>query len=297
MTAPFLLTEDVGPPPYTGCTFVTAVMMARYGGIPLPLGVTTDEHYALVRAAGKSVGNEGATLDDIQRGYLARYGLHAHLFSGTIGDLKALGDVYALVQGVYADLPAHYRRWDLSFTGIHAAGYLVKSAWWQDPLVRQRDIGAGFNGESMTAGVLEHYALGFGGSIHALYLKANEFASSAGPAQPAGGSMYDFSLRSGSIGSVVVKADPAIRYILLKDGTQHPAQNMVKALAIPITLHPPIPGGPVGSDRSSAYLIGDDAAAVLATDVTFTPLPSADSASIAAAIAAHDAKAFVSWKP
>ena len=184
MKPPPLLSEDTGTPPWTGCTFCTAVMMASYGGISLPLGVTTAEHYALVRAAGKVPGHEAALLSDVQKGYAVRYGVQAHLFSGSIVDLKALGDVYALVQGNYADLPPHYRRWDPSFTGIHAAGYMPPIAWWQDPLARQREIMAGFNGESMAMGVLDAYALGYGGSIHALYLRANEFSSGAGPSDP-----------------------------------------------------------------------------------------------------------------
>ena len=206
---PHILTEDVAPAPFTGCTFCTAVMMAAYGGIPLPLGVTTDEHYALVRAAGMVVGHEGAKLDDIQRGYLARYGVAAHEFHGSIADLKALGEVYALVQGVYADLPVHYRRWDPGFAGIHAAGYIPKLAWWQDPLARQREIDAGFNGESMAMATLEKYALGFGGVIHALYLAADEFAAGAGPAQP-GGSDVIYT-RGGLKTAIVAKGTPYSR--------------------------------------------------------------------------------------
>ena len=203
MKPPPLLSEDTGVPPWTGCTFCSAVMMASYGGISLPLGVTTAEHYALVRAAGKVPGHEAALLSDVQKGYAVRYGVQAHLFQGSIADLKALGDVYALVQGNYADLPPHYRRWDPSFTGIHAAGYMPPIAWWQDPLARQREIMAGFNGESMAMGVLDAYALGYGGSIHALYLRANEFSSGAGPSDPV---VSDVIYSRGGLVTALVKA-------------------------------------------------------------------------------------------
>lgn len=85
--------------------------------------------------------------------------------------------------------------------------------------------------------------------------------------------MYNFSLRPGPGGSLVVKSDPAIRYLNLADGTLHAAAGMVKAIAWPITIKPPLGGGAPGADRSSGYLIGDDAAFVLASDVTFVPHP------------------------
>ena len=274
MKPPPLLSEDTGVPPWTGCTFCSAVMMASYGGISLPLGVTTAEHYALVRAAGKVPGHEAALLSDVQKGYAVRYGVQAHLFQGSIADLKALGDVYALVQGNYADLPLHYRRWDPSFTGIHAAGYMPPIAWWQDPLARQREIMAGFNGESMAMGVLDAYALGYGGSIHALYLRANEFSSGGGPATPVP-VMYDFSVLPGPGGSLVLKG-PGHSYLKLSDGTQHacgdPAAFGTRRPAYPVKISPPLPPDPKNpGDRATGYLIGTDAAFLLASDVVFTP--------------------------
>jgi len=283
---PPLLSEDTGTPPFTGCTFCSAVMMGSYGGISLPFGVTTAEHYALARAAGKMPGRESATLADIQVGYQKRYGVQAHLFAGNINDLKALGDVYALVQGVYSDLPIHYRRWDPSFTGIHAAGYMPPIAWWQDPLARQREIMAGFNGESMAMGVLDAYALGYGGSIHALYLRANEFSSGAGPADPVEEMKYNFAVLPGPSGSFITGSDPLISYINLETGITTRAPNTHYSIAHPIRLDTPVPGT---GDRQTAYLVGPagEAVAVLATDGKFTPSEAAPSA-ISAIIAFSD---------
>lgn len=277
-THPPILTEDTGNPPYTGCTFCTAVMMAKYGGIPLPLGLTTDEHHALVKSAGLVVGHEAAKLTDVQRGYQHRYGVQAHLFRGNITALARLGPAYALVQGRYGSLPVHFRRWDLGFTGIHAAGVILPDLWWQDPLATQRMIDAGFTGEPISLADLNTYALGFGGSIHALYLKQDEFAASGGPVSP-GGPVYEFTYRPlGATGAPLTASitvvGPGHSYLLLKDGSMHPiAAGTKRAFAVGITLSPPIPGGLPGEDRKSAWLIGDEAAAVLAKDVTAVLLP------------------------
>lgn len=289
MTIPFLLTEDVGNPPWTGCTFTVAVMMAAYGGIHLPHGITTDEHYALVRAAGMTVGNEGATLDDIQRGYLARYGVQAHVFSGSIVQLYALGDVYALVQGSYGALPVHYRRWDTGFTGIHAMGYIPKLNWLQDPLSNQRMIDAGWNGETITLPVLSAYALGFGGSVHALYLRANEFASGGSPANPTGGAMSTVVLNPAIVGTLTVKPDPAIRWVDLATGTLMgpPGVNFGHPIAVAGRISPPIG---IEADGWQVTINGKPSF-LLARNATYVPVPATDcSAAVKAATDPLNAK-------
>ena len=109
--------------------------------------------------------------------------------------------------------------------------------------------------------------------------------------------MYNFSLRPGPVGSLVVKSDPAIRYLRLSDGTLQPAAGMVKPIAWPITLKPALGGGAPGADRSSGYLIGDDAAFVLASDVTFTPASAPDcNQAIQDAITADRQLAFIDYR-
>ena len=89
-------------------------------------------------------------------------------------------------------------------------------------------------------------------------------------------------------------------YLLLSDGSLHgpidpasPAWIDRPAIG-PVTLTKPIPGGPAGQDRVTAYLIGRDAAALLAFSVTFTEAPDPtpySAADVSNAIAADRAKA------
>ncbi|GAC1618034.1 MAG: hypothetical protein NVS9B1_27270 [Candidatus Dormibacteraceae bacterium] len=87
------------------------------------------------------------------------------------------------------------------------------------------------------------------------------------------------------VGSLTV-AGNGHYYLRLQDGVLQPAPaGWVKAFAIgPVTLKPPIPGGAAGADRSTAYLVGDDAAAFLASDVTFTPAPADTAPAVNAAL-------------
>ncbi len=89
-----------------------------------------------------------------------------------------------------------------------------------------------------------------------------------------GGPMYTFTLLGGPIGQVTVKSDSPHSYLRLLDGTLHPAPGgWVKHPSWAVKLTKPIPGGAAGADRQTGYLIGDEAAFLLATDVTFTPDP------------------------
>lgn len=88
-----------------------------------------------------------------------------------------------------------------------------------------------------------------------------------------GGSMYTFNLVPGAkTGTLTVKADAPHSYLRLLDGTLHPASPTwpAKQAYGPVKLTPPIPGGAAGADRSTAYIIGNEAAAMLASDVVFT---------------------------
>ena len=112
----------------------------------------------------------------------------------------------------------------------------------------------------------------------------------------AGGSMYDFDLRSGPPVSLVLNGDGHY-YLDLSSQQMHgpllPSAFGTKSPAYPITLKPPLAGGAPGADRATAYLIGTNAAAILASDVTTTPLSSEDFATGYAAAKA-DAIAAVS---
>lgn len=97
-------------------------------------------------------------------------------------------------------------------------------------------------------------------------------------------------------------------YLRLVDSTLHGPIDPTNAQWVdrpafgPVKLVPPIPGGTVGSDRATAYIVPEpnrstEAAAILASAVTFTP-DSADCADdIAAAITADRAKAHIVYGP
>ncbi len=90
-----------------------------------------------------------------------------------------------------------------------------------------------------------------------------------------GGPMVNFTLLGTPVGTMSVKSDSPHAYLLLADGTLHPAGvGPVAGPAIPAKLASPIPGG--SGDRQTGYLFGlspNPAAFLLATDVTFVPNP------------------------
>lgn len=101
--------------------------------------------------------------------------------------------------------------------------------------------------------------------------------------------MRSFALIDGPTGTVTVKG-PGHSYLLLADGTLHTiGAGTVKHPAYPIRLIAPIPGGVAGADRQTGWLVGVNAAFLLASDVTFVP------EDCAAAIAADRAKARIVW--
>lgn len=114
---------------------------------------------------------------------------------------------------------------------------------------------------------------------------------SSGPAQPIGGEVQNFSVLPGPSGSLVVNG-AGHYYLRLADGTRHGiAAGTAKSPAHPIKLTLPLSGGAPGADRSTGYLVGDDAAFLLASDVTFTPyLPADCTAAVGLATAPLSAK-------
>ncbi|HLY14274.1 MAG TPA: glycoside hydrolase domain-containing protein [Candidatus Limnocylindrales bacterium] len=102
-----------------------------------------------------------------------------------------------------------------------------------------------------------------------------------------------FVIKAQQSGTVVVHG-AGHSYIRLLDGSLHsvPA-GYSKHTDLEISLTPPIPGG--SGDRSTAWLIGSEAAALLDVDVDFTPdpIPAPD---CTAAIAADRAKAHIVYE-
>ena len=145
------------------------------------------------------------------------------------------------------------------------------------------------NGQSINGAAVD-----FDRALSANY-GAYDAPGGAGPAQP-GGTVYDFSLLPGPAGSLTVKG-VGHSYLKLSDGTQHaipdPAAFGTRKPAYPIKISPPLPPDPKNpGDRATGYLIGTDAAFLLATDVVFTPDSTID---CTAAIAADRAKAHIVW--
>jgi len=94
--------------------------------------------------------------------------------------------------------------------------------------------------------------------------------TTGGTNQP-GDEMASFTLLPGPAGTVTVKG-AGHAYLRLADGSLHPVPDgFSKHPAYPVKLLTPIPGG--SGDRATGYLIGDEAAFLLATDVTFVADP------------------------
>ena len=90
--------------------------------------------------------------------------------------------------------------------------------------------------------------------------------------------MYDFDTRPGSSGTLVVNGNTHA-YMKLSDGSMHAipdAKAFGSRAATPIKVSPPLPGGLKGADRATGFLVGTNAAFLLASDVTFTPTSTID---------------------
>lgn len=106
--------------------------------------------------------------------------------------------------------------------------------------------------------------------------RLNQLVAEALTYQKAAATVQSFTLLPGPSGSIVVNGDNHA-YLRLADNVLHPIPNgATKPLAYPVKLLVPIPGGAAGADRQTGYLIGDEAAFLLKSDVTFTPFPPAD---------------------
>lgn len=221
-----------------------------------------------------------------------------HTFKGAdvIAGLLTTGRGLAL-NGYYDQLAplGDFTRWDPAFAKSPKAAHATysqidgpegerrwsdraKSVWWMDPLAT-----TGYPGEWMPFETLLAFIKG-NPSTNA-YGAEGVIGPGAGPEIP----VQNFSVLPGPSGSLVVNG-PGHYYQRLADGTMHPiAAGTVKSPAHPVTLAVPLPGGT--GDRATGYLVGDDAAFLLASDVTFTPyLPPDCTAAVAAATAPLNAK-------
>lgn len=112
------------------------------------------------------------------------------------------------------------------------------------------------------------------------------FAATAGPAQPIeGDTVYPFSFTPGASGAIKVSG-LGHSYLNLADGTLHPiADGTSIPIAHPGKLGKPLAGGLAGADRVSVYVwTGTSSpAALLASDVIITLLPSDAAAGYASA--------------
>ena len=97
--------------------------------------------------------------------------------------------------------------------------------------------------------------------------------------------LQSFTWLPGPSGTITVKTDRPHAYLRLADNTTHIIPDPVafgSRAAIPVKLLSPLPGGLPGADRVTGYLVGAEAAFLLATDVTFTAAP--DTTSLKAAL-------------
>lgn len=181
--SPRFVTETDENPPWTDCTWASGLMLAnKASGGKYP--ATRAEREALRKASGDHFG--GSNLVDLHDGIERRY--HWQLvvdwpsWDQLIARLER-GDG-AVVQGLYARLPPHFKRWDPAFgrkpdsghaayvqghdrgQNFHrnAAGNLY-DVFWNDPLGRSpkgTPPDERYRGEWMPVNVLRSFLLGLG---------------------------------------------------------------------------------------------------------------------------------------
>lgn len=140
------------PPGWEDCVWASGVELARTVGIAAP--ATLAEAEALRRASGEPPGG-GSSAGDLVAGMRRRYGWAPPERGNTAALALPVGGV-AVVLGSSRALSAHYRRWDPSFAGGHAATVWrlgpEPRVWWCDPLAP-----AGWDGEWMPLDELGRY--------------------------------------------------------------------------------------------------------------------------------------------
>jgi hypothetical protein len=284
------------------CTWATGVELARaaLAGSSKQPPATAAEREAL-RASGGGSDTAGATYEQLAMGLGARYGLHVvptlALPAPEIPEGTFLG-----VQGLYSSLPAHYRRWDLAFTGAHSLvvyklnGVLTVC----DPLAPWDPT---WHGEPITwAAVCAYHDALTGAKVIAVRLPTPPGTSTGEVDMALGWTMV-----TEEHGTLTWNG-PGHAALRLRDGvTVNMLGGSTNRYYARIKLVQPYPGGAGGLARQVGFLIGIDAACALATDVTAVPdAPAAllvtedtspfTQADIDAAIAADRAKARVTWQ-
>lgn len=137
--------------PWRDCLYASGVMLAHDAGVTLPLGYTKAEREALERSDDRP-DEQGGSLDDLMTGFRRRYDWTPTL-AKDVGNATFRGSLTggAVVQIIYAELPAHFQQWDPAFAakgadsrhsvsvrrsssvdGSTKPGYL----WLRDPLAR-----------------------------------------------------------------------------------------------------------------------------------------------------------------
>lgn len=152
---------------WVDCVPASGVEFARAGANDRAIPATAAEREALRAAMGLAPDHGGATLAQLSAGLEARYGFTAQVITRSWADLAghvARAGTVAVVTGRYGALPAHFRRWDPTFSGAHAVAVYGQggtlSPWWCDPLA---PTGA-YRGEPITTSALRSYFEGYTGA-------------------------------------------------------------------------------------------------------------------------------------
>jgi hypothetical protein len=240
--------------PWISCVSCSGVIVLERAG--RETSPNLDDAHRIRQGAGLPHSG-GMTTDDLVDGVRAAYG---GLTLSRVARSKSAIQTFLRAGGaltvfhVYGKLPSNYRRWDTGFTGNHCAAIAAistsgESVGWYDPLAT-----AGYVGEWIELDVL------LGATFDDLY------------GLPRGEPMGAlFSIEAEVIGSVTI-TESGHAYITVADNVHHPIGDA----SLPWThdvfaeISYRAPGQSAGVP---AYLIGDDAAVILAKDGTYTPNP------------------------
>lgn len=153
-----------------------AVWFGSQGDTLFPLGYTAQEREALERSDDHVPEEQGSNINtDLPLACKRRYGITLRGQSGTLRTaLTAAGpDTGFVLAGSNGKWPYgdHYRRWDPSFAGGHAAFVIGmgegKNLWWMDP-----EAPKGYTGELISIDKVMQWSYGDG---YARVVKAGEY--------------------------------------------------------------------------------------------------------------------------
>lgn len=251
-----------GDPLTEDCVAASGLDIAAAAGIGNP--VNRLEREALRVDSGDTSG--GQSLESLARGLDKRYGHRPHS-STTWQYVVDHPERWFVCIGQYKALSPHLRRWQLSGSFLHAVAFGPATAterWWANPLAPPS-----YGGEPVSLAQIRKYMAT--GADAAVSFAENEFSITGGGDQPVVG----FSVLDGPSGTVSVKG-AGHWYMTLDDGKMHGPinpTNFPPRLGHPVHLNAPIPGG--SGDRQTGWLVGGQAAFLLATDVSvdFGPVP------------------------